>query len=106
MALFELAARMTDDHTVIRNPFNNETFVFSGAPDDPRHAAFDVILDAGGTGGGNALEHVHPMADETFVVTSGRLKVVVAGKEQFAEAGQPSLFRAERRIGSPTRAEK
>ena len=79
---------ITDSPTAITNSFNNETFIFSGAPDDPCQQSFDVILGEGGTGGGNALGHVHPMADETFIVTSGRLKVVVAGDEQFVEAGQ------------------
>lgn len=88
MASTASKARMIDGQTVIRNAFNNETFVFSGALGDLHQMAFDVILEAGGTGGGNALGHVHPMADETFIVTAGRLKVVMAGNEQFFEAGQ------------------
>jgi quercetin dioxygenase-like cupin family protein len=70
------------------NAFNSETFVFSGNENEPAVARFDVILAPGGSGGGNALVHVHPGASETFEVKSGRLAVVVRGVEQFAEAGQ------------------
>ena len=50
----------------LHNSFNNETFVFSGPVDDPAIARFDVILEQGGTDGGNALLHVHPCAEEQF----------------------------------------
>ncbi len=70
------------------NRFNGETFVFP--PDQPQLevARFDVILATGGSGGGNALVHVHPFACETFKVRSGRLAVVMRGVEQLANAGQ------------------
>ncbi|MEQ1653347.1 MAG: cupin domain-containing protein, partial [Hyphomicrobium sp.] len=71
---------MTIQDLVIKNAFNNEIFIFSGAPGNFSHASFDVVLGEGGTGGGNAMVHVHPLADETFAVSSGRLKVVMAGK--------------------------
>lgn len=71
----------------LRNAFNNETFVFSGPVDDPAVARFEVILEKGGSGGGNALLHIHPGADEHFAVKSGRIKVVVEGREQIVEGG-------------------
>ncbi|WP_190241900.1 cupin domain-containing protein [Bradyrhizobium algeriense] len=73
--------------TKLRNAFNKETFVFSGPVDDPSVARFEVILERGGSGGGNALLHVHPGADEHFAVKSGRIKIVVEGREQIVEAG-------------------
>lgn len=73
---------------VIRNPFNGETFTFSGPPDDPQVARFEVRLEKGGTGGSNAFPHVHPAADERFAVTSGRLQVVLDGREHLLEAGE------------------
>ena len=79
---------MIDGETVIENAFNEETFVFSGAPDDSGHPSFDVVLGKSGTGGGNALVRVHTLADETFVVSSGRLTVIMAGKEHFVGAGE------------------
>ncbi|MBG0792438.1 cupin domain-containing protein [Methylocystis sp. H62] len=88
VASAELEMRMIGRDTVIKNTFNNETFVFSGAPDESGHLGFDVVLGEGGTGGGNALIHVHPLADETFAVSSGRLKVIMAGKEHFVGAGE------------------
>ena len=52
----------------LNNAFNNETFIFSGPVDDPTVARFDVRLEQGGSGGGNALVHVYPGADEHFTV--------------------------------------
>ena len=40
---------------VIRNPFSQETFTFSGSAIDPQVARFDIALEHGGTGGANAL---------------------------------------------------
>ncbi|WP_187436325.1 cupin domain-containing protein [Bradyrhizobium hipponense] len=73
--------------TRLRNAFNKETFVFSGPLDHADVARFGVILEKGGSGGGNALVHVHPGADEHFAVKCGRIKVVVDGREQLVEAG-------------------
>ncbi len=73
--------------TMLRNAFNKETFVFSGPVDDPSTARFGVILEKGGSGGGNALVHVHPGADEHFTVKSGRIRIVVDGSEQLVESG-------------------
>jgi mannose-6-phosphate isomerase-like protein (cupin superfamily) len=75
----------------LRNAFNKETFVFSGPVDDPAVARFEVILEKGGSGGGNALLHVHPGADEHFAVRSGRIKVVVEGREQIVESGESAV---------------
>ena len=73
--------------TVLRNDFNKETFIFTGV-DDPEVARFDVRLGKGGSGGGNALVHVHPLAEERFIVASGQIKVVVEGREQLVGPGQ------------------
>jgi mannose-6-phosphate isomerase-like protein (cupin superfamily) len=73
--------------TRLRNAFNSETFLFSGPVDDPAVARFEVILEKGGSGGGNALVHVHPGADEHFTVKSGRIRIVVDGREQMVESG-------------------
>ncbi|MDA9511020.1 hypothetical protein XI09_41495 [Bradyrhizobium sp. CCBAU 11386] len=77
--------------TRLRNVFNKETFVFSGPLDNPGVARFGVILEKGGSGGGNALVHVHPGADEHFAVKSGRIKVVVDGREQLVDAGGTAI---------------
>lgn len=83
---------MTAEPEILRNAFNNETFVFAAQSEARGVAQFRVILGDGGSGGGNALVHVHPLADETFDVISGRLKVVVRGREQIVEAGQSATF--------------
>lgn len=77
--------------TRLRNAFNKETFVFSGPLDNLDIARFGVILEKGGSGGGNALVHVHPGADEHFAVRSGRIKIVVDGREQVVEAGGTAI---------------
>lgn len=76
-----------DARTVLRNGFNGETFIFRAKLDDPGSAMFDVILEQGGSGGGNALEHVHPCADEIFSVRSGRLAVVINGESRLLGPG-------------------
>lgn len=54
---------MVEQGAVIRNAFNKETFIFSGPIDDPDVAMLEVVLEEGGTGGGNAIVHIHPFAD-------------------------------------------
>ena len=77
--------------TVLRNAFNKETFVFIGPTDDPEVARFEAILEKGGSGGGNALVHIHPYAEERFTVTSGRIRIVVEGKEQHIGPGDSAV---------------
>jgi quercetin dioxygenase-like cupin family protein len=64
--------------TTLVNPFNRETFIFT-KPESPEVAEFEVRLGPGGSGGGNALAHMHPKADEEFTVRSGRLNVSING---------------------------
>jgi mannose-6-phosphate isomerase-like protein (cupin superfamily) len=77
--------------TVLRNAFNKETFIFTGRTDDTEVARFDVVLGKGGSGGGNALVHVHPLAEERFIVSAGRIKVVIEGREQIVAAGESAV---------------
>ncbi len=77
--------------TTITNAFNRETFVFTDPVERADLARFDVVLEEGGTGGGNAVAHIHPAADETFFVRSGRVRVVIDGVDHFAEAGESIL---------------
>jgi quercetin dioxygenase-like cupin family protein len=72
----------------LRNSFNKETFVFSGPVDDPAIASFEVVLEQGGTGGGNAIVHIHPCAEERFSVGSGQIKFVVDGREHLLGSGE------------------
>jgi quercetin dioxygenase-like cupin family protein len=73
---------------ILRNAFNGETFIFPDIPHNANMTGFDVVLEQGGSGGGNALVHVHPIADETFKVRYGRIAVVINGKEQLVGPGQ------------------
>jgi quercetin dioxygenase-like cupin family protein len=73
--------------TILRNAFNGETFIFPARQNDPAVARFTVQLDPG-SGGGNALVHVHPLADETFTVVSGRLEINIAGKHETLHPGE------------------
>jgi quercetin dioxygenase-like cupin family protein len=74
--------------TTLHNHFNGETFVFTEGDTGGEKCRFDVILAPGGSGGGNALVHVHPLADETFTVREGLLKVVIRGHERTVAAGE------------------
>lgn len=78
------------DGEVLRNAFNKETFVFPRKRSDAV-ARFTVIVEEGGSGGGNALAHVHPEADEHFHVKRGRLRVVIEGREQIVEPGHTAV---------------
>jgi mannose-6-phosphate isomerase-like protein (cupin superfamily) len=84
-------SEMIEQGTVLRNAFNKETFIFSGPVDDPGVARFGVVLEKDGSGGGNALVHVHPGADEHFTVKSGCIKVVVDGRERIVGPGQSAV---------------
>lgn len=81
-----------EPRVVLRNAFNKETFLFPAVHDNPETATFDVILGDGGSGGGNALMHRHPCADETFEVQSGCLKIVIGKTEHVLRAGQSATI--------------
>lgn len=74
--------------TRILNAYNNETFVFTQPCEDTKITRFDVVLGQGGSGGGNAVEHIHPHADEIFTVHRGRIQVMIEGHEHYAAEGQ------------------
>jgi len=74
--------------TILTNAFNGETFIFPRGLQSEEPASFRVILQPGGSGGGNALTHVHPEVEEAFQVHSGCIAVVVRGQEQLVRAGQ------------------
>lgn len=78
---------MIEPGTTLRNHFNGETFVFTEGDAAGEKCSFDVILAPGGSGGGNALEHVHPLASETFTVLDGVLTVTISGREHIVAVG-------------------
>lgn len=73
--------------TRLRNNFNKETFIFTRGLDDGV-AEFDVQLDPGGSGGGNAMQHIHPLADEHFTVHRGAIIVTANGAPHRVAAGE------------------
>lgn len=74
------------DALILHNAFNDETFIFPSLFDDANGICNHVVLGEGGTGSGDCLEHVHPRADEIFVIHAGRLKVVIDGKCHIVKA--------------------
>ena len=62
MAEVSLVPDVVDAGLVLRNSFNGETFIFNDGATSDDVARFDVVLESGGSGGGNALVHVHPCA--------------------------------------------
>jgi hypothetical protein len=79
---------MIEPGTTLHNHFNGETFVFTEGETGGEKCSFDVILGPGGSGGGNALEHIHPLASETFTVHDGILTVTISGREHTVAAGE------------------
>lgn len=75
-------------NTRILNPYNKETFVFTHPYEGTVSSRMDVVLGKGGSGGGNAIAHIHPETDEIFTVNSGCVMVMIDGKEHFAVEGQ------------------
>lgn len=74
--------------TRIVNRYNRETFIFTDPVDDEAAARFDVILEKDGSGGGNAIAHIHPNSDEYFHVRTGCMMISIDGVEHIAHAGE------------------
>ena len=74
--------------TRLVNAFNKETFIFHDPREGLASTEFQVLLDAGGSGGGNAVAHIHPGSDEQFTVHAGVLKVMINGVPTIAKAGE------------------
>jgi mannose-6-phosphate isomerase-like protein (cupin superfamily) len=74
--------------TRLINAFNRETFIFHDPREGLPSTEFQVRLEAGGSGGGNAIAHVHPESDEHFTVHAGVLKVMIGGVPAKARAGE------------------
>ena len=85
----------------IRNAFNGETFIFTHVDENANEFQCDVFIEAGGMKTGTGRQHLHPDADEEFIVKAGKLKLMVDGDwcmltpgERFrVQRGVPHLFR-------------
>jgi quercetin dioxygenase-like cupin family protein len=66
--------------TRVRNPFNGETFIFTDVDESAEAFQCDVFIEAGGMSTGTGRQHVHPDADEEFIVKSGRVRVMIDGR--------------------------
>ena len=87
--------------TRIRNAFNGETFIFTHIDEGASEFQCDVFIEFGGMKTGTGRQHIHPDADEEFIVKEGKLKlmvdgqwrVLVAGERCLVQRGVPHLFR-------------
>jgi quercetin dioxygenase-like cupin family protein len=87
--------------TRIRNHFNGETFIFTHVDDRADEVQFQVHLERGGMLTGTGRQHLHPNADEEFIVETGMLRIMIAGEWKMlgpgeslvVERGTPHLFR-------------
>ncbi|MCB2115960.1 MAG: cupin domain-containing protein [Rhodobacteraceae bacterium] len=87
--------------TRIRNPFNGETYVFTVVDEDAAEFEFDVYVEPGGMMTGTGRQHIHPYADEEFIMKEGRLRLMVdgawhelgPGESLLVPRGTPHLFR-------------
>jgi quercetin dioxygenase-like cupin family protein len=83
LASYSRPVILPDGREAISNSFNRETFIFPLVGTD-----IEVVLQAGGSSGGDALRHIHPLADETFHVRAGRLKILLGGQEILVGPGE------------------
>ncbi|MFI0849624.1 cupin domain-containing protein [Mesorhizobium sp. IMUNJ 23232] len=87
--------------TRIRNRFNGETFIFTHMDDRADEVQFEVFLERGGMLTGTGRQHLHPNADEEFIVQAGMLRIMVdgawrmfgPGESLVVTRGTPHLFR-------------
>ena len=80
--------------TKIRNAFNGETFIFTHVDEGAIEFQCDVLIEAGGMKIGTGRQHLHPDADEEFIVKAGRLKLMVDGEWRMLAPGE--RFRVQR----------
>jgi quercetin dioxygenase-like cupin family protein len=87
--------------TRIRNAFNGETFIFTHVDEWASEFQCDVFIEVGGMKTGTGRQHLHPDADEEFIVKEGKLKLMVdgewrmlaPGERYLVQRGVPHLFR-------------
>lgn len=87
--------------TRLRNPFTGEVFLFTDVDETAESFRFDVLIEPGGMTTGTGRQHLHPDADETFLVREGRLRLMVdgvwhelgPGQSMTVTKGVPHLFR-------------
>lgn len=87
--------------TTVRNAFNGETFIFTHVDEDAPEFRFDVRIAPAGMATGTGRQHLHPRADEEFIVRQGRLRLMVdgawcelgPGESLVVPRGTPHLFR-------------
>jgi quercetin dioxygenase-like cupin family protein len=87
--------------TRIRNAFNGETFIFTHVDEGANEFQCDVFIEVGGMKTGTGRQHLHPDADEEFIVKQGKLKLMVdgewrvlaPGERLLVQRGVPHLFR-------------
>lgn len=82
--------------TKIRNAFNGETFIFTHVDEGASEFQCDVFIEAGGMKTGTGRQHLHPDADEEFIVKAGKLKLMVDGEWRMLEPGE--RFRVQRGV--------
>ncbi len=72
----------------IRNAFNGETFIFTHVVETPEFVQFDVYLEPGGVLTGTGRHHMHPLADEEFIVRQGKLMLSISGERRTLGPGE------------------
>jgi quercetin dioxygenase-like cupin family protein len=77
--------------TRIRNAFNGETFIFTHVDESASEFQCDVFIEAGGMKTGTGRQHLHPDADEEFIVKTGKLKLMVDGEWRMLAPGESFL---------------
>ena len=77
--------------TRIRNAFNGETFIFTHVDEGASEFQCDIFIEVGGMKTGTGRQHLHPDADEEFIVKEGKLKLMVNGEWRMLAPGERCL---------------
>ncbi len=87
--------------TRVRNAFNGETIIFTHVDEDADEFQCDLFVERGGMLTGTGRQHLHPDADEDFIVKQGELRVMMdgawhtlgPGESLLVPRGVPHLYR-------------
>jgi quercetin dioxygenase-like cupin family protein len=70
---------------------NGETFIFTHVDDGASEFQCDIFIEVGGIKTGTGRQHLHPDADEEFIVKEGKLKLMVDGEWRMLAPGERCL---------------
>ena len=89
--------------TRICNAFNGETFIFTHVDEGAREFQCDIFIEVVGMKTGTGRQHLHPDADEEFIVKDGKLKLPDSSTDLLQLLGEATRTTTYRRNCFPFR---